>query len=258
MWFIFQEATQTSSSLWCFSWHPLPLIVWPWAFPLESHSILNVWHSLFPCLFLYPQFIWCDTIFLTGHVWNSHKNSKIFSDSLLILKIYFLLGFKDLHSISQSIYTTIFCLTLYQGLSLEPRWCPRNPSLKAQQAILGLGTSSHSPFLLPQAYSRSPCSQPCLILRALPALPFSQACELLCPPPGIVFPRLSAQPAHSHPLVLRVNITPWTGIPGSSILSKDILPSLTLQHGSLFLSFMSLNTIRDQSVISSSIVTLLN
>ena len=47
-----------------------------WAFSLESHSILYVWHSLFPCLFLYPQFIWCDTIFLTGHVWNSHKKAN--------------------------------------------------------------------------------------------------------------------------------------------------------------------------------------
>lgn len=144
-----------------------------------------------------------------------YPNSKTFSCLSLMLKIYFLLGFKDLHNMSQIYLCNYFlCLTLYQGPTLEPCWYPRNPSLKAQQPILGLGISSHSPFLLPHPPSRSPCTQSCLILPALPALPFFQACELLCPRPEAVFPRrFFARPARSHPLVLRVNITPWTGLP---------------------------------------------
>lgn len=173
-----------------------------------------------------------------------YPNSNTFSCLSLMLKIYFLLGFKDLHNMSQIYLCNYFlCLTLYQGPTLEPCWYPRNPSLNAQQPILGLGISSRSPFLLPHPPSRSPCTQSCLILPALPALPFFQACELLCPRPEAVFPRrFFARPARSHPLVLRVNITPWTGLPWSSILSKDVLPSFTLRHGPLLLSFMACNT----------------
>ena len=116
---------------------------------------------------------------------------------------------------------------------------------------------------LTQSISSPPIMFQVSLLAALPdpACPASSSLlphlRVTQPSPGTVFPRLSAQPACSHPLVLRVNITPWTGIPGSSILSKDILPSLTPQHGPLFVSFMSLNTIHNQSVITFSIVTLL-
>lgn len=55
--------------------------------------MLYLFPHLFSCLFLYPQF----TFYLKAMFIVLYPNSKTFDSSLLILRIYILLRFKDLH-----------------------------------------------------------------------------------------------------------------------------------------------------------------